>query len=263
MPNPIDVALKAAAEASHLLLDRRGKAGRILTKQNRTDLVSEADFASEAVIVKIVREAFPSHVIVAEEGSAGGGDDEHRWYIDPLDGTLNFVHEHPFWGVSIGYEFRGELVSGVVSAPVLGEVFHAEAGSGAYLNRTPIRVSEIDEIEDAMLSTGFAYGFAERMANVKYWEAFLARGQAVRRDGAAALDLAWVACGRFDAFWESPLQPWDVAAGAVIVAEAGGTVTNYTGARLDVKRPSIVASNAHLHSAMLKVIAETSSKYSE
>lgn len=256
MPSPIDIALKASTEASELLLKRRGAAGRILTKQNRTDLVSEADVAAEAAIVKIVRGAFPSHVIVAEEGSAGGGDGEHRWYIDPLDGTLNFVHEHPFWGVSIGYEYRGELVAGVISAPVLTETFQAEAGSGAFLNGKRIHVSAIDEIEDAMLSTGFAYDFEERMANVKFWTAFLERAQAVRRDGAAALDLAWVACGRFDAFWESPLQPWDVAAGAVIVAEAGGKVTNYSGAPFEVMRPAILASNARLHPSMLEIIAE-------
>ncbi len=253
--NAIDVARAAAEAASTILLARRGHAGTVSTKQNRTDLVSETDVIAERAIVKIIRGHFPSHVIVAEEGSALGNDGDHRWYIDPLDGTSNYLHLHPFYCVSIAYEHRGELATAVIAAPTLDEFYLAERGSGAYLNGERLHVSSTGELGDAMLATGFAYGIPERIANVDYWRAFVDKCSAIRRDGSAALDLAFVAAGRFDGYWEAPLHAWDIAAGALMVREAGGQVSDYHGGEVDIMNPAVVASNGLLHNRMLSVIA--------
>jgi myo-inositol-1(or 4)-monophosphatase len=253
---PLTVAFEAAEAAAAILLGQRGQIVHYATKQNRTDLVSEADLAAEREIVRIIHGHFPSHLVVAEEGSVAGSDPDHCWYIDPLDGTTNYVHGHPFFAVSLAYARRGELAAAVVVAPALGEQYAAEHGAGARLNGQPIHVSTVENLADAMLATGFAYSIPERLANVALWRAFLERSQALRRDGAAALDLAFVAAGRFDGYWEWPLNGWDVAAGVLLVREAGGRVTDYYGAPLDLRRPATVASNGHLHAAMLAVIAE-------
>ncbi|MCS6802527.1 MAG: inositol monophosphatase family protein [Chloroflexota bacterium] len=255
--NPLAIALDAAAAAAERLLALRGRISEYATKVNRTDLVSEADLTAERTIVEIIRRHAPRHVIVAEEGAGGGDDDTHRWYIDPLDGTTNYLHGHPFFAVSIAYARRGELVAAVVHAPALGEVFAAERGAGATLNGRQIAVSSTPDLSSAMLATGFAYTLPERLANVSLWRAFLERALALRRDGAAAIDLAYVAAGRFDGYWEWPLNAWDVAAGLLLVEEAGGVVTNYRGGPIDLSRPATVASNGRIHAALLAVIAET------
>lgn len=255
--NPLDIALEAAAAASQILLDKRGRVSEVGTKQNQTDLVSEADLTAEAAVVGLIRRQFPTHIIIAEEGAAGGTDADHRWFIDPLDGTTNYVHGHPFFAVSIAYERHGELVAAVIAAPTLGELFIAERGSGARLNGQPISVSAVDKLDLAMLATGFAYSVPERRANVSLWRAFIPRSLALRRDGAAALDLAYVAAGRFDGYWEWPLNSWDIAAGLLLVREAGGLVSGYHGETINLDRPAIVASNGLIHPAMLAVIGET------
>jgi myo-inositol-1(or 4)-monophosphatase len=251
------VAQSAAEAAAAILTELRGRVVHSRTKVNQTDFVSEADVSAEDAIVRVIRGHAPSHVIVAEEGAVGGTDDDHRWYVDPLDGTTNYLHGHPFFAVSIAYERRGELVASVVHAPALGEVFVAERGAGAALNGLPIAVSSTDALGEAMLATGFAYTMAERVANVTLWRAFLERTIALRRDGAAAIDLAYVAAGRFDGYWEWPLNAWDVAGGILLVREAGGTVSDYRGEPIDLRRPATVASNGRIHRAMIEVIAQT------
>lgn len=255
--NPLSIAYDAALAAAEVLTRLRGQITDYATKVNRTDLVSEADFAAERAIVGVIRGHAPRHVIVAEEGAGGGDDSDHCWYVDPLDGTTNYLHGHPFFAVSIAYERRGELVAAVIHAPALGEVFAAERGAGATCNDRRLSVSATTRLDEAMLATGFAYAPAERLANVFLWRAFLEQTMALRRDGAAALDLAYVAAGRFDGYWEWPLNAWDVAAGVLLVEEAGGLVTDYRGQRLNLRRPATVASNGRIHAAMLAVIAAT------
>jgi len=221
--------------------------------------VTEADTAVEELIVSRLRAAFPDHRILAEEG---GGDDWRApgppiWLIDPLDGTNNFAHGFPHVAVSLGLLAEGRLVVGVAYDPLRGETFAATAGGGATLNGQPIRVSATQRLADAFLATGFPYD--RRTApdnNTQRLDHFLRRSQGVRRAGAAVLDLAYVACGRFDGYWEASLKPWDLAAGALLVQEAGGRVTNAAGAPDYVSGTFVVASNGHIHDEMLRVIRE-------
>ena len=251
MPDdPLDVAIAAARNAGSLLMQRHG-AGKVSEKGRRGDLVTDADRAAEAEILTRLRRSFPNAAVLAEEGGARAGTSGERWIVDPLDGTTNFAHGYPLYCVSIGYERDGELIAGVIYAPVLDECFTARKGDGARLNGGPIHVSEVDGLADAMVCTGFQPSDYQR--NGKWFAAMSDRAQAVRRDGSAALDLAFVACGRFDGFWEFDLKPWDVAAGSLIVREAGGTVSQVDGAALAFEAPSILATNARIHQEMTRV----------
>jgi myo-inositol-1(or 4)-monophosphatase len=179
-----------------------------------------------------------------------------RWLIDPLDGTTNFAHNYPFFCVSIGVEVEGALVAAAVYDPTRNEMFSAAAGEGARLGDRPIRVSAVGRIEDALLVTGFPYDVREHPErHVPLFQSFLVRAQGIRRDGSAALNLCYLACGRFDGFWESDLAPWDMAAGALIVREAGGLVTDFAGGALRLDGRRILAANAELHTAMREVLA--------
>lgn len=255
MPEPLEIALLAANAAADAVTRRLGDAGRIHTKLNRTDLVSEADLAAEAILVATIQQHFPSHVIVSEEGATGGSDLDLRWIIDPIDGTMNFVHGHPFWCISIAYEEYGQLTAGVILAPTLRETFAAERGKGATLNGQPVRVSDTALLADSLISSGFHYDVDARVANGRVWQAMLPLARGIRRDGSAALDLAFVAAGRFDGYWERPLNAWDIAAGILLIQEAGGKVTNYLGEPVDLARPEIAASNGIIHDELLAGIA--------
>jgi len=223
--------------------------------KGRVDLVTEVDKRSEAAIVALLNERAPDHRIVAEEGSGEAeGASPYRWLIDPLDGTTNYAHAFPYFGVSIALQERGETIVGVVLDPVKDELFWAERGGGAFLNGRPLRVSTIDELIRGLLCTGFPYDAANRPVALAHWEAFTYAAQAVRRNGAAALDLCNVAAGRFDGFYEAHLGPWDCGAGALIVAEAGGRVSDYAGGAFDPFRGEIVATNGRLHDAMLATL---------
>jgi myo-inositol-1(or 4)-monophosphatase len=251
------VAIRAARAAGRIHLKRLSHTN-ISRKSNAIDLVTEADHESEAAVIDVVQRAFPDHAIIAEEGSGGGTElaSEHRWIIDPLDGTTNFAHGYPQFCVSIAYERRGRIQVGVILDIFKRELFVARRSGGAWLNRKPIGVSHVRTLDMSLLTTGFPYDRRERRRfYLCFWEAFMLRTHGVRRTGSAALDLAWVACGRVDAFWEFGLKPWDVAAGSLLVEEAGGHVSNLDGTMLDISAAQIVASNGRLHQQMLETLA--------
>jgi len=250
------VAIRAARAAGRIHLKRLSHTN-ISRKSNAIDLVTEADHESEAAVIDILQRAFPDHTIFSEEG--GGSSDvvsEHRWIIDPLDGTTNFAHSFPQFCVSIGYERRGRIQLAVIFDAFKRELFVARRGAGASLNHKPIRVSHVRTLDMSLLATGFPYDRRERRRfYLCFWEAFMLRTHGVRRTGSAALDLAWVACGRVDAFWEFGLKPWDVAAGSLLVEEAGGHVSNMDGTMLDINAAQIIASNGRLHQQMIETLA--------
>ncbi|MBV8601436.1 MAG: inositol monophosphatase [Candidatus Eremiobacteraeota bacterium] len=250
---PLNLALECAREAGALLLEYFGRHLAFEEKSRRADLVTVADRASEALIVERIRKASPHATIVGEESGVHAGSSTERWFIDPLDGTTNFAHTYPLFCVSIGCEIGGELVAGVVFAPKLGELYAAERGSGARLGDEPIRVSDVERVADALLCTGFTP--AEFAINMPHFQALSGVAHAVRRDGAAALDLAFTACGRFEAFWEFGLSPWDVAAGSLIVREAGGAVTAADGGAFDPYCRSILATNGKVHGEMRELLS--------
>lgn len=252
--DPLQTALAVAREAGSVLLREAGFPRKIEEKASRADLVTDADRASERVIVERLQRDFPQATILTEESGTHAGRADERWIVDPLDGTTNFAHGYPLYCVSVAYERHGELIAGVIYAPAMGELFAAQRGAGARLNDAPIAVSTIARLGDAMVCTGFYPAAFER--NAAEFRAASNAAQAVRRDGSAALDLAYVACGRFDGFWEFGLHPWDVAAGTLIVREAGGTVTRTDNAVATLDGGSILASNGHVHrelSAVLRV----------
>jgi myo-inositol-1(or 4)-monophosphatase len=250
------VALRAARAAGRIHLKRLSRIS-VNRKSNSIDLVTEADRESEAAIIEVIHRAFPTHAILAEESGASTHESDHRWIVDPLDGTTNFAHGFPQFCVSIGYERRGRMQAAVIYDALKKETFVAHRGRGARLNGKPIHVSGTDSLSASLLLTGFPYDRRERRRfYLCFWETFMLRTQGVRRTGAAALDLAYVAAGRTDGFWEFGLKPWDVAAGSLIVEEAGGVVTNMDGSPLDLAGGQIVASNSAIHHAMLRVIAE-------
>lgn len=252
-----DVAIAAAREAGAALraVAERGVRDVSFKGEGKRDLVTEADKRSEQIIIDAILRRYPDHRILAEEGTSTGGNGEFRWIVDPLDGTTNFAHQYPLYCVSIAVERAGETVVGVVYAPYLDELFVAVRGGGAALNGAPLSVSGVTELIGGLLCTGFPYRLDGPTNNLVNWGNFVLRTQATRRDGAAALDICYVAAGRFDGFWEMNLQPWDMAAGALIVVEAGGTISDLYGNSFRVEGSDIVASNGHLHPLMLDVLA--------
>jgi myo-inositol-1(or 4)-monophosphatase len=251
-----EAACAFAREAGAILLEGHGRV-HAPEKKGRIDLVTEFDRRSEALLVSRIRQRFPDHAILAEESGAGGASAARvRWLCDPLDGTTNYAHNYPFFCVSVGVEVDGAMAAGVVFDPVRDELFAAAAGAGATRNHVPIHVSRIADVDAALLVTGFPYDVREHPdRHVPLFQEFLLRAQGVRRDGSAALNLCYVAMGRFDGMWEGNLSPWDVAAGSLIVREAGGVVTGYGGEafRLDGRR--IVTANPALHAKLLAVVA--------
>ncbi|HEX3179093.1 MAG TPA: inositol monophosphatase family protein [Methylomirabilota bacterium] len=251
------VAVDAARAAGRLLREALSGAHRIAYKGTPTNLVTEMDQRAEALILDRLRAAFPDDAILAEETGAAGGRSGRRWLVDPLDGTTNYAHGLPIFGVSIALESAGERVLGVVYDPTRDEMFVGERGGGASLNGAAIHVSTAATVDESLLVTGFPYNIRETPdTNLTEYAGFSVRARAVRRLGSAVLDLAYVACGRFDGFWELRLGAWDVAAGAVLVAEAGGRVTGLDGAPLDLDAPTLLASNGRIHDEMLATLRE-------
>jgi myo-inositol-1(or 4)-monophosphatase len=254
------LAVGLARRAGALQRERYETAFDIATKSAPVDLVTEVDRACEALIVKALEAERPGDAVLAEEG---GGRDRPgaawRWIIDPLDGTTNYAHGYPRFCVSIGVERGGERHLGVVYDPQLDELYHAVRGGGAFRNGRPVRVSRETRLDRALLATGFAYDRREsEVDNLNYFGAFLKHARALRRDGSAALDLSYVASGRLDGYWELKLQPWDVAAGALLVEEAGGCFGDFSGTGSARSGREVVASNGHIHEAMLALIRRTS-----
>ena len=217
------------------------------------DLVTEADRASERLVVERLCAAFPEHSIVAEEGGGKERASDYRWYVDPLDGTTNFAHGVPLFNVTLGLERAGEMVAGVIFDPVRNEMFSAERGSGAFLNGRRIRVSGAQRVADALVSTGFPSRRRHLNVNVHFYYQLGMLSHGVRRTGSAAIDLAWVACGRFDAFWEFGLKPWDQAAGVLLVEEAGGRVSDMCGAPMSFTAPHVMADNGAIHDELVAI----------
>jgi myo-inositol-1(or 4)-monophosphatase len=252
----LNFAIDVAREAGGLLVQRLGTAK--VTNKSDIDLVTEADVASENLIIERIRSYYPQHGILAEESGeavvVGGKRSDWKWIIDPLDGTTNYAHGYPCFCVSIALEHKGVIEIGVVYDPTRDEMFAAERGSGATLNDRKIRVSSVEGLNNAMLCTGFPYNVRERPNFARDFTNFTMTAQAVRRDGSAAIDLAYVACGRFDGFWEDGLSPWDIAAGALLIEEARGKVTNFENGPMSIYNQKVLASNGLVHDDMLRVL---------
>jgi len=248
------VAVKAAYQAAGILRSRFGNISRIY-KKDAVEIVTEADTESEKEIISCIRARFPEHSILSEEAGQKDGNDEFRWVIDPLDGTVNFAHQVPIFCISIALTYRDDIVLGVVLNPVDGELYTALRGQGSQLNGRPIRVSTPTAVSESLLVTGFPYHVR------KVFEPIMARygnclkaSQAVRRLGSAALDICYVACGRFEGFWEQFLKPWDTAAGALIAAEAGASVTTFSDQPFKLGDQEILVTNGHIHEEMIGLL---------
>ncbi|WP_456477203.1 inositol monophosphatase family protein [Oceanithermus sp.] len=245
------IAAARLARGIHLYYQERGFA--VDTKTGPTDLVTQADRETEAAIKEYLLGRYPDHAFLGEEGGQEH-EAEYRWIVDPLDGTVNFAHRFPFFAVSIGLEVRGRLELGVVLDSTRDELFWAVRGRGAYLNGRPLRVSTTDRLIGSLLATGFPYDVNKDQENLTYFERVLRKGLTVRRPGAAALDLSYVAAGRLEGFWEVKLKPWDVAAAIVIVEEAGGRITGLRGEPYELGNRYIVATNGRIHQPLLETL---------
>jgi myo-inositol-1(or 4)-monophosphatase len=251
------VAIEVARAAGDLLRGELRAPRHITFKGSPTNLVTEMDARAEGLIVDRLLGAFPGDAILAEERGARPGRSGRRWIIDPVDGTTNYAHGLPAYAVSIALEVDGRVALGVVYDPSHDELYVAERGAGAVCNDRPLAVSRTTTLDASLLTTGFPYDIRVNPDNnLKEYAVFATRSRAVRRFGSAVLDLAWVAGGRYDGFWELRLGPWDVAAGALLVEEAGGRVTGLTGAPLDLTAPTLLATNGLIHDAMLAILKD-------
>jgi myo-inositol-1(or 4)-monophosphatase len=245
-----ELAMKAGA------LVKRGFNQRLdVQYKGRINPVTQIDLASEKLISGAIAKKFPGHAVLGEEGSDSRGTSDFVWIVDPLDGTVNFAHGFPVYCVSIGVEYQGEVVAGAVYDPERSELFWAEKGRGAWLNKSRIHVSKETRLDRALLATGFAYDIGSaKKNNLGYFARMAKKAQGVRRPGSAAIDLCWLAAGRIDGFWELKLHPWDTAAASLIVAEAGGQLSRVNGSTYSIFSPDLLASNGHLHRAMKQAL---------
>ena len=254
----IETAKKAAREAGKTVIKHFGKiSGSAVRKKARTDFVSFVDEQSEDTIINIIRLKFPDHAILAEESGVLDSDSPYRWIIDPLDGTTNFLKSIPVFAISIALEYNGSLIAGVIFDPIREEIFWAERGRGAFLNEKQIYVSDTPKLSESFLATGFPFKnkrFLKSYLNV--FEKVFTESIGVRRLGSAAIDLAYVASGRFDGFWEIGLKPWDIAAGALIIEEAGGKVTDFWGRPSYLENAYLIASNGKIHKEIETCVQE-------
>jgi len=248
------IAIQAALKGGQVLLEKFGRGLKVCHK-GEVDLVTDADRAAEAAIVQVLRGTFPRHDILAEEADYGHRESNYRWIIDPLDGTTNYAHGFPWFAVSLALEVSGEIRLGVVYNPIGRELFVAEKGEGAFLNDVRLRVSETDDLSQALLATGFPYDRkTSPVNNFDHFVNFQRTARACRRAGSASLDLACTAAGRFDGFWEMKLKPWDVAAGKLLVEEAGGHLSDFAGQPFDIYGRECLASNGLIHEQMQQVL---------
>ncbi len=254
-----EVLLQATKEAGAIIQQYFQGSFQVDNKEGINNLVTEVDNHSEKRIIEIIREHFPDHSIISEEAGELIQDSPYQWIIDPIDGTVNFAHGIPLCCVSIGLKFGNDLLLGTVYNPMMNELFFAEKGKGAYLNDRKISVSQKTDFRKACLVTGFPYKWPNSTEHpIRVFERFILEGLPVRRLGSAAIDLCWVACGRFDGFWEYNLSSWDVAAGYLIVQEAGGVITNFDGEPYSVFDKQTLATNGHIHENMLQLIRNKS-----
>ena len=249
-----EAAVAMAREAGAIVREGWGRVHRP-ERKGRIDLVTEYDRRSEALLLERIAARFPDHEVLAEESGTHASTSPLRWIVDPLDGTTNFAHNYPFFAVSVGVEIEGEPAAAAVYDPTRDEMFAAARGEGTTLNGAPIRVSDIDRVESALLVTGFPYDVREHPErSVPFFQSMLGRAQGVRRDGSAALNQCYVACGRFDGFFEASLSPWDMGAGVLLVREAGGRVTRYDGSEFEVEGKQILSTNARIHAEMMEIL---------
>jgi myo-inositol-1(or 4)-monophosphatase len=259
----INVMARAAEKAGRLLVRDFGEVEQLqVSRKGPADFVSTADMKAEKALRAELQKARPDYGFLMEEsGRTEGRDSANRWIVDPLDGTTNFLHGLPHWAISIALERQGEIVAGVVYEPVRDELFWAEKGQGAFLNAQRLRVSERRRLDDAVVATGMPFkGRGDHPAFLTQLAAVMTEVAGVRRFGAASLDLAYVAAGRYDGFWETGLCPWDVAAGLILVSEAGGFVTEINGGRNPLNGPDILAANSHLHRPLSKLLTGVGDK---
>jgi len=249
-----EFAVSIAKEAGIILKERfHGK--HEIDYKGEINIVTEVDRLAEEMIISRINQKFPHHDILAEESAGIANGSKYRWIIDPIDGTTNYAHGFPFFCVSIALEKDGEVITGVIYNPVLQEMFVAEKGGGASLNNKEIKVTKTDELIKSFLATGFPYDISQDPDNnLNYFNGMALKAQAIRRAGSAAIDLAYVAAGRFDGFWQLKLHPWDTAAGWLLVKEAGGVVTQISGDRYHLESPNILASNGRIHGKMIDVL---------
>lgn len=255
----LEAAVEIAREAGKVLREELERPPAIAYK-GEFDLVTQADRRSESVIVSGLQKYFPEHAVAAEEGTGKETASEFRWHVDPLDGTTNFAHGYPCFCVSMALARKNELLLGVIFNPVYNELFTATRGEGAFLNGKRIRCSKINALKNSLLCTGFPNHDRQAHPNIHYYWDFTLRSHGVRRDGSAALDLASVASGRFDSFWEFGLKPWDTAAGVIMVEESGGKITDLKGQPYPLGGASILASNGLIHDEMVRVAAEVAKR---
>jgi myo-inositol-1(or 4)-monophosphatase len=246
-----DLAVKAARTAGRILMDHLDRGVKVGYK-GKFNLITEVDHLSEEAIVRMIHGQYPRHQIIAEEGHGKGKDAPFRWFVDPLDGTTNYAHGFPCFCISIGLEIKGQVVLGVVYDPFHEEIFLAQKGQGAFLNDRPISVSKIEKLSDSLVVTGFNWRSIKR--NLRHFADFSLRVQGVRRTGSAALDLCYVAMGRFEGYWELMLAPWDMAAGSLIVTEAGGKITNFRGGPFSIHSKQLLATNGLVHREMVETL---------
>jgi myo-inositol-1(or 4)-monophosphatase len=249
-------AMEAIAREGGALLYEKFKLRIGFTYKGDADLVTEADKAAEKLITDRIRQQFPGHDLFGEEGTRTNNGSDYRWYIDPLDGTTNFAHGFPVFCVSLGLEFKGERIAGVLYDPTRDELFAAERGSGTYLNGKRVSVSKVDNLAECLTGTGFPSHKRHKNPNIFFYHVITLRTHGVRRAGSAALDLASVACGRLDAFWEFNLNPWDTAAGSVLVEEAGGKITCFDGSPWLLDSKETLATNGIVHQDFIDVIQQ-------
>lgn len=252
----LEMGIKAARAGAKVLMSRLNKLKRSnISKKGKHDWVTDADKASEKAILAVLRKAFPGHSIKAEESAPGEALQDRQWLIDPLDGTVNYMHGFPMFCVSIAFVERGRLEAGVVYDPVREELFTARRGHGAYLNGKRLRVTRCKKFEEALISTGFPFRMKEKMDLYigSFRRVFLHTGS-IRRAGSAALDLSYVACGRMDGFWEMSLAPWDMAAGALLIREAGGAVTDFQGGPRFLQTGHVMAGNPAIHGKLARLL---------
>ncbi|ROL60895.1 inositol monophosphatase [Bacteroidetes/Chlorobi group bacterium ChocPot_Mid] len=253
------IAVEAALKSGEILRKGFGTSFEISSKEGKNNLVTEFDKLSEETIIEYIHSVFPDHVFLAEESGKTGEllKNKVRWIIDPLDGTVNFAHGIPIFSISIAAELNREIISGVVYHPLLDELFVAQKGGGAFLNDKRLNVSDNGDLDSSMLVTGFPYNVNQNPCGcIDHFVNIIKRGIPVRRLGSAALDLAYVAAGRFDGFWEINLNPWDVAAGILLVQEAGGKVSQYNGEQYWIDNDSILATNGMIHSEISSVLTK-------
>ena len=260
MENYLSTAVEIAREAGALVAELFKRPKEIFYKRP-SDLVTDADRRSEALIIERLRSHFPGQAIVAEEGGGAQTSSEYCWYVDPLDGTTNFAHGFAVFCVTLGLTYRGEVIAGVVFDPIRDELFTAERGSGAFLNGQRIHVSPVNKLSESLLATGFPPFASNHDLNIQYYVRLTKLSHGIRRAGSAALDLCSVAAGRFEGFWELKLNPWDKAAGTLLVTEAGGRVSDVTGEPFQLLADEVFASNGHVHDEMCGVFSEVLAEY--